>query len=86
MTAYQKRIVKYYNKRVYCKTFREEDLVLRQITQNSKIPSKGALGANWEGPYKVTNVVRPGVYKLQYSDGREVKKPWNVEMLKKYYP
>ena len=32
----------------------------------------GKLGANWEGPYKVIKVVRPGAYEIANMQGTEI--------------
>lgn len=86
LAAYQQEVMKYYNKKVRTRNFCEGDLVLRRVTQNTKALNEGAFEANWEGPYKVLRIIKHRVYKLQYLDGREVKKPWNTKMLKKYFP
>lgn len=50
-----------------------------------KRPHHGVFGPNWEGPYNILRAVEPGAYKLAHVDGREVKKSWNAEHLKKYF-
>jgi len=43
------------------------------------------LETNWEGPYRITKVVRDGVYKLLKVINRVPElRPWNVMHLKKY--
>ena len=64
--------------------FKIGDLVLREVFQNTKNPGEGKLGANWEGPYKIVEVVGKGAYKLEVMDGREIANSWNARHLKKY--
>ncbi|CAL2239164.1 unnamed protein product [Prunus armeniaca] len=46
----------------------------------------GTLGANWEGPYRVLEIARPGTYRLADINGKKLPHPWNTEHLRKYYP
>ena len=85
MAAYKQRTSRYYNKRVKQRGFQVGDLVLKAVNQSSKNPAHGKLGPNWEGPYQVTRVNRPGTYWLQTLNGRELSHPWNIEHLRKYY-
>ena len=82
--AYQRVIAKAYNKHVRMREFKVEDLVLREVYQNTKNPREGKLGANWEGPYRIVEVVGKGAYKLETMDGREIANSWNARHLKKY--
>ena len=41
--------------------------MLRKVLQN-----KGALDPSWEGPFKSTEVLTPGVYKLSYISGEQI--------------
>ena len=61
------------------------DLVLRRVFAATRDHNAGVLGPNWEGPYEVETVIRPGVYKLARLGGGLVPRAWNVEHLKKYY-
>ncbi|KFK32352.1 hypothetical protein AALP_AA6G230500 [Arabis alpina] len=82
---YQNAAARYYNSKVRERRFREGDLVLREVFQNTAERNAGKLGANWEGPYKVTAVVRPGVYELATMAGTPILHSWNVKHLKRYY-
>ncbi|CAA7017904.1 unnamed protein product [Microthlaspi erraticum] len=82
---YQQATARYYNGNVRSRRFRIGDLVLRKVFQKTAELNAGKLGANWEGPYKIIDVVRPGAYKLEGMDGKTIHKPWNVMHLKKYY-
>lgn len=75
----------YYNQNLHIRLFKVGDCVLRRVSQGTKNPNKGVLGPSWEGLYRVLRVASPGVYKLDYPDGQEVKKSWNAEYLKKVF-
>ena len=77
--------MRYYNKNVRVRQFRTGDWVLRKVNQNTRDPNHGALGPKWKGPYRVIRATGPGAYKLAYPDGRDVKRSWNAEHLKKYF-
>ena len=85
MVNYQQSVEKYYNSKIRPRTFNEGDLVLRKVYQNTSEPNAGKLRANWEGPYKISKVVRPGVYSLETIEGIEVLRSWNSHHLRKYY-
>ena len=82
---YQHRISGLYEKRVRPRSFKKGDLVLRRVTQNTRVPCEGAFGANWEGPYRIDKSVGSGAYRLLHMDGTIVRHPWNAAMLRKYY-
>ena len=85
VTKCQRRIMRYYNKNVRVRQFQAEDWVLRKVNQNTRDPNHGVLGPKWEGPYRVIRATGPGAYKLAYPDGRDMKRSWNAEHLKKYF-
>ncbi|XP_052297264.1 uncharacterized protein LOC127902396 [Citrus sinensis] len=82
---YQQRVARYYNQKVNIRQFKVGDWVLRRVNQNTKDSTQGVLGPNWEGPYRVKQLVGPGAYKLVRMDGHEVKRPWNAAHLRKYF-
>ncbi|XP_074326740.1 uncharacterized protein LOC141664684 [Apium graveolens] len=43
------------------------------------------LQPNWEGPYKVVEVVRLGTYKLETLAGEDIKNTWHASHLRKFY-
>ena len=61
MAAYKQKAARYYNSRVKSKTFRAGDLVLRRVAV-SQPQNQEKLAPNWEGLYKVREVVRSGTY------------------------
>ena len=85
MSAYQERVSRYFNKKVKPRSFRVEDLVLQKVILAIRESAEGKLAPNWEGPYRVINCQRPGVYYLEDRDGKVLQRPWNVEHLKKYF-
>ncbi|CAA7043967.1 unnamed protein product [Microthlaspi erraticum] len=80
---YQQATARYYNTNVRSRRFRVGDLALRKVFQNTAELNAGKLGANWEGPYRITDIVRPGAYRIETMDGKTIQKPWNVMHLKK---
>ncbi|GAV56567.1 hypothetical protein CFOL_v3_00109, partial [Cephalotus follicularis] len=85
VAAYQQRVSRYYNKRVNPRPLREGDLVLRNTAIADPTGTRGKLSPNWEIPYKVKKVLRPGTFKLETLGGREIPRAWNSEHLRKYY-
>ena len=83
--AYQQRTTRYFNKRVRDRKFGMGDLMLRHIFLATRDPTAGVLGPNWEGPYQIESVIRPGVYKLARLDGSLIQRAWNGEHLRPYY-
>ena len=61
------------------RNFKEGDLVLRKVTQNTRKRSDGVLAPNWEGPYLIKMVVQRRAYKLEDMDGYLVDQTWNAE-------
>ena len=67
---YHRKTTKYYDRRVRPRSFRPDDLVLKKLLPARKDPTHGKLGPNWEGPYVVSRIVRPGNYELQTEEGK----------------
>ena len=83
--AYQHRVSRFFNSRVSPRSFAVGDWVLRKVLPNMKNPSDGVFGANWEGPYRIVEVLRGGAYVLKDRTGKVLKHPWNADHLKKFY-
>ena len=62
IASYKRRSESYFNSKVKEMRFKEGDLVLRKINSNAKETSARVLGPNWEGPYIIEEVIRPGTY------------------------
>ena len=82
---YQRKTARYYNQKVKPRSYIPGDLVLKKLLSARKNPAHGKLGPNWEGPYIISRVVRPGNYELQTEEGKILHHAWNVEHLKRFY-
>ena len=59
---YQQTLRRYHERKIRGRILKVEYLVLRR-TQSTK--EKHKLSPPWEGPYTVTEVIRPGAYRLK---------------------
>ena len=59
------------------------DLVLR-LAQSNK--GRHKLTLPWEGPYIITQVLKPETYKLANEKGEIFTNAWNIEQLYRFYP
>ncbi|XP_016173132.1 uncharacterized protein LOC107615594 [Arachis ipaensis] len=84
-TALKQRIAPRYNAQVLKRNFEPNDLVLRCNDVGMPTPGEGKLAANWEGPYRIKEVVGNGAYKLERLGGKEVPRTWNVRNLRRFY-
>ena len=82
---YQRKTVRYYDQKVKPMSYKSGDLVLKKLLPARKNLAHGKLGPNWEGPYIVSRVVRPGNYELQTEEGKVPPHSWNAEHLKRFY-
>ena len=82
---YQRKTTRYYNKKVKPRSYMPGDLVLKKLLPAKKNPAHGKLGPNWEGPYIISRIVRPGNYELQTYEGKILQHTWNAEHLKRFY-
>ena len=71
MNDYKQKTSSYFRKKIKKRQYVKGDLVLRAI-EVSYPGHQGKLIPNWEGPYIVPQVVRPGTYKLSTMDGAEI--------------
>ena len=74
-----------YNTKVQLRTFHPGDLVWRVRGEACKVPRIGKLEPNWEGPFRVTESLDNGAYRLQQLDGNPIPRTWNVIHLKFYF-
>ena len=82
---YQRKTARYYDQKVIPRSYKLGDLVLKKLMPARKNPTHGKLGPNWEGPYIVSCIVRPGNYELQTEEGKVLSHSWNAEHLKRFY-
>ena len=87
---YQQDLCRYHSRRVKTRTFREGDLGLRLIQDQTDMHK---LSPPWEGPFVVSKNLHNGSYYLidvrEHKDSRkskeETKRPWNIALLRPYY-
>ena len=85
IALYQQRVSRFYNKTVRTRSFQQGSWVLRKVFQNTQEVGVGKLGATWEGPYIIREVIGNGAYRLKALDGREIANSWNDLHLKQYH-
>ena len=68
MVAYKQRIAMYYNAQIKSKSFQKDDLILRRV-EISKPGEQDKFAPNWEGPYRISNVIHLGAYRIENLDG-----------------
>ncbi|RWW35407.1 hypothetical protein BHE74_00059669 [Ensete ventricosum] len=83
--AYRRAVTKLYNRRVHPWLVKMGDLVLRKAEVNDPNRSRGKLAPNWEGPYRVVEVVRDETYTLATMEGRVLPRTWHISNLRKFY-
>ncbi|XP_062006106.1 uncharacterized protein LOC133723312 [Rosa rugosa] len=76
----KQRIARYYNAKVMPRLLSVGDWVMKE-----KMPTPTGLKATWEGPYEITEAVRPSTFYLRGADGITLPHPWNAQHLG-YYP
>ena len=81
------RVAKAYNKKVREKSFQIGDLVWKTILPiGTKDRKFGKWSLNWEGPYRVVEIVPGNSYFVQSLQGVKLSKALNRKYSKKYYP
>ncbi|KAK2997706.1 hypothetical protein RJ639_026586 [Escallonia herrerae] len=85
MISTKQRVARFYNRRVRMRIFRVGDLVLRKLEVSDPKATGGKLSPNWEGPYKISKVLRPGAYSLETLSGEAIPRTWNADNLRQYY-
>ncbi|XP_072087337.1 uncharacterized protein [Arachis hypogaea] len=83
-TALKQRIALRYNAKVLKREFEQSDLVLRRNDVGLPTPGERKLAANWEGSYRVKEVLGNDAYKLERLDSREVPGTWNASNLRSW--
>ena len=56
IASYQQILINLYNRRVKPHTFKDGDLVLRRVFENTANPTDRKFQPNWEGPYTIVRV------------------------------
>ena len=74
-----------YNSEVITRKLEKGDLVLQRANIGRPLLGHGKLATNWEGPYKLTDVLGKGAYKLSMISGSEVSRTWNSSNLRRFF-
>ena len=80
---FQQTLRSYHERKIRGRILEVGDLMLRR-TQSMK--EKHKLSLPWEGPYTVTEVIRPGTYRLKDDNGDVLTNTWNIEQLRHFFP
>jgi hypothetical protein len=80
---YNQALRRYHQRFVHSRELRVEDLVLRRVLNREGLHK---LSPSWEGPFKVTEICRPGCVRFATTEGVPLPNPWNIEHLRKFYP
>jgi hypothetical protein len=80
---YQQTLRRYHDKAVRHRSFTAGDLVLHRVLTGE---GRHKLSPPWEWPFIVTEVTRPGSYRLTQMDGTQIVNSWNIEHLRKFCP
>lgn len=67
--CYQQRVTRQFTHRVKGRPIKLGDWVVRKVEAIRLSHLKGNLGANWDGPYKVTEVIKLGTFRLENPEG-----------------
>jgi hypothetical protein len=83
----KERIAKAYNKKVKYKTFNLGDLVWKVILpMDRRDRIFGKWSPNWEGPFKISQVLSNGAYEIQELTAEQRSVNINGKYLKRYKP
>ena len=91
-SIYQQSLRRYYNRKVMPRSFQEGDLVLRLIQRTA---GQHKLSTPWEGPFIISKVLGNDSYYLidaqkprarkRADFGKETVRPWNANLLRRFY-
>jgi len=81
----KQRAARRYNVKVNLRNFQQGDLVWRMTGDASKNQTDGKFAANWEGQYRVSQVLCKGAVRLEQLDGEQIPNTWNADHLKFYF-
>ena len=85
LAYYHQKLKQGYDANVKLWPLAPRDLVLRKVVGNTKNPTWGKLGPNWEGLNCITSIAIIEAYYLEDLDEKVVLCPWNVNNLRMYY-
>ena len=81
----KRRAFKRFNAKVKRRSFKEGDLVWRMQTDVRKDPQQGKLASNWEGPFRISENLKNGAYRLETLEEKTIPRTWNASHLKFYF-
>ena len=73
-------MARYFNSKMKMRRLQARDLIFRKVLHN-----KGALDLDWEGPFKIAEVLTPSAFKLANLNRVQIPRSWNADNLKMYY-
>ena len=71
----KQRVTRQINIKVRARPIHVGDWVVQKVEAMGLAHMKGKLGPKWDGPYKVTEVIKPGTYRLETPDGTPLTMP-----------
>ena len=82
LAIYLQGLHHYHDRNVRSRAFSIGDLVLRKVQKR-----KHKLSAIWEGPYIISEMTRPGAYKLKnrYRTLVYPDNSWNIDQLRHFF-
>ena len=80
---YQQTLRRDHERKIRGRILEVGDLILWRTQSMNK---KQKLSPPWEGPYTVTEVIRPGTYRLEDDNGNALTNTWNIEQLRRFSP
>lgn len=78
----KQRVTRQFNLRVKARPIHVGDWVISKVKATVLTHLEGKLGPKWDGPYKVTPVIKPETYRLESMEGTPLARPWNVDNLR----
>ena len=78
----KRRVEGRYNSKVTSRQFRNGGLVMRKAHQYEM---QNKLSPKWTGPFRITEALGNGAYRLETLEGGAIPRTWNATHLKSYY-
>ena len=80
--AVKRRVERKYNSKIKPRRFSDGDLVMRKANQYEM---ENKLSPKWTGPFRITEALGNGAYRLETLEGGAIPRTWNATHLKFYY-
>ena len=80
--AVKRTVERKYNSKIKPRQFRYGDLVIRKAHQYEM---ENKLSPKWTGPFRITEALGNGAYRLETLEGGAIPRTWNATHLKFYY-